>query len=282
MIFKSHAKINLSLSIKGTREDGYHDLEMVNLPLDLHDIIELTPLPSGLDTCVVCDDLRLAGLKDNLCKKAFDAMKKEYGFDETFRIHIHKEIPFAAGLGGGSSNAAAVMLALNKILKLGATKEDLYRIGLSLGADVPFFFENKPCLVTGLGEITEPISVSKSYLCLIVKPEEGLRTKDVFALSDKYPRREIHTSDVLKGLATGNDFLIQKSLGNDLMAPAEELLPVIGEIYSSLVKDGFEIVSMSGSGSSLFALTTNVRLFKEAAHRYEKRGYIVCPTKIIH
>lgn len=281
MIIKSFAKINVSLKVLGKREDGYHNLQMVDLPLDLHDIIEIEPLPFSPDSYVTCDDVELAALKDNLCKKALDVMRKKYLFKDNFNIHIHKEIPFAAGLGGGSSNAAAVMVAVKTLLKLPATDEEMNQIGLSIGADVPFFLVNKPCLVEGIGEKLTPIKVKNEYECLIVKPQDGLSTKDVYGASDSCQKSRIDTNGVLKALSNGDDLLLAKSLGNDLMIPAERLCPEVGVIYDLLMREGFQIVSMSGSGSSLFALSMDGHKCKEAAKKFSRLGYIVRLTKIL-
>lgn len=282
MNVKSYAKINLSLRVVGRRDNGYHDLEMINLPIDLHDILEISVLPMGIpDTFVTCDDIRLNSMRANLCTKAIAAMREKYHFKQNFRIHIHKEIPFAAGLGGGSSNAAATMKAINSILKLGATDEELAEIGLRLGADVPFFIYTKPSKVTGIGEKIEPIKVKKTYHCLIVKPTKGLSTDDVYRVCDNFQRYNIDTEKILEGLRTGNELLIEQNMGNDLMAPASSLCPEVGEIYSQLRKEGFGIACMSGSGSSLFALSTDPKKVRDAYKRFEKTNYTVIVTKTL-
>ena len=281
MICKSYAKINLSLKVTGIREDGYHYLEMVNLPLKLHDIIELNLLPNAQETHIVCDDPGLSGLKHNLCQKAFNLMQGKYGFKQHFLIKIHKEIPFAAGLGGGSSNAAVVMSALNKMLHLGATNAELAELGVQIGADVPFFLENKPMQVSGIGEVMSSLAMKKNWNVLIVKPQKGLSTKDVYAICDSFPKAAVDTALVEKGLAEFNEDEIAEGIGNDLMAPAMSLLPEIGGVCDSLRKMGFKIVSMSGSGSSCFALSASDSLCKEAFHKFDKAGYVVRLTKVL-
>lgn len=282
MNIKSNAKINLSLKVLGRRENGYHDLEMINLPLELHDTLEIALLPKEVpDTFITCDDIRLNSLRANLCHKAIEAMREHYKFKQNFRIHIHKEIPFAAGLGGGSSNAAATMLAVNSLLKLKATTEELCEIGLKLGADVPFFIINKPSKVMGIGEIIEPIKVKKKYHCIIVKPEKGLLTSEVYAACDNSQKHHIDTEKIIQGLREGNDLLIEENMGNDLMPVAEKMLPDVGEIYSLLRKNGFGIACMSGSGSSLFALTSDAKKAKDVYHKLEKTNYTVILTSTL-
>lgn len=280
MIVKSYAKINISLKVLGKREDGYHDLEMVMLPLELHDIIDITKLGPNQDTYIVCDDIRLNS-KNNICKKALDLLREKYKFTENFLIQIHKEIPMMAGLGGGSSNAAAILTSLNKILNLKIKEEELIELAKTLGADVPFFIKNKPCLVEGIGEKMTEIPVKFPYFCLIVKPQKGLSTVDVFKKCDNFPRLDINTELVLEGLKKDDLLLVKKGFGNDLMGTSISLLPDIGEIYSKLREDGFDVSLMSGSGSSLFALSKDAKKVKEAYKKYVRKGYDVRLTRVI-
>jgi 4-diphosphocytidyl-2-C-methyl-D-erythritol kinase len=282
LVMKSYAKINLSLRVLSLRPDSYHELEMVNLPLDLHDVIEVTRQPSASDTFITCDDIGLANARHNLCTKAVDAMRKEFGFKDNFTIAIHKEIPYAAGLGGGSSNAAAVMMALVSLLHIKTDNATLVKIGTSIGADVPFFFAAKPALVTGIGEKIEVVPCLKKYNCLIVKPKEGLSTTDVFKASEGFERTPIETQDVLKAIKTGDDALLAKSIGNDLYLPAKALCPKVETIVNSLKADGFNIVAMSGSGSSVFALSDDSKKMKDVSKKYEKAGYIVRLTHTLN
>ena len=281
MNIKSYAKINLSLKVVGILPNGYHELEMVNLPLDLHDIITIDPLPIAGDTYITCNDLRLVSLKGNLCTRALEAMRRRYGFKDNFRISIHKCIPFAAGLGGGSSNAACVMLAINKMLRLGATNEELAEIGLSLGADVPYFLNPVPAIVRGIGEVIEPISMRDDCFCLVVKPEEGLSTQDVYSHCDDFEKEPIHTEEVVLGLADGDFHKIAENRGNDLYPAAKALLPKVETIVNELKAEGFETAAMSGSGSACFGLTKDHRLAMKAERHFIKEGHIVRLCKIL-
>lgn len=281
MFVKSYAKINLSLQNLGVREDGYHELDMVNLPLELHDVLEIDYNPLYKETYIVCDDVRLMGLRSNICKKMVDLLREKYHFKQHFLIHIHKEIPFAAGLGGGSSNAAALMLALDKYLKLNMSEEDKREIALKVGSDVPFFIFNKPARVKGIGEKLEFISVPVAYHCLLIKPEQGLSTKDVYNICDKFPKREINNDKVQLGLKNDDEEMVAKNRGNDLYFAANSLCSEVGDILAELNKDGFTIFGMSGSGSTVFALSKDGKKIKTAANKYEKRNYKVIQTRII-
>lgn len=279
MVIKSYAKINLALQINGTREDGYHLLRMVNLPLELHDVLEIETSPYYNVTHVTCDEMRLLGLRSNLCTKAVDALRARFGFKNHFMIRIHKEIPFAAGLGGGSSNAAVVLLALNKILKLGLSTEELCEIALPLGSDIPFFIHGHAALAEGIGDKLTPIHPKHPFYCVLVKPEQGLSTQEVYKNCDAFPRLPIDIDKVVEGLETGNDDLILQNFGNDLFPTSCHLLPEVKKVVDMLKADGFPLSAMSGSGSCCFALTTDAKKAKTEEKKLEKRGYNVFLTK---
>ena len=279
MVIKSPAKINLALQINGLREDGYHTLRMVNLPLELHDVIDIETSPYYHITHVTCDEMRLVGLRSNLCTKALDLLRAKFGFKEHFMIRIHKEIPFAAGLGGGSSNAAVVLVALNKILKLGLSIDELCELSLPLGSDIPFFLRGRPALAEGIGEQLTPIQPKKQYHCLLIKPEEGLSTKDVYIHCDQFDRLNIDIDAVVEGLESGDDEKIAKNFGNDLYPASVSLLPKVRDIVNALRADGFALSAMSGSGSCCFALSTDVKKIKAEQKKFEKLGYDPILTK---
>ena len=202
-------------------------------------------------------------------------MRNVFHFKENFLIQIHKEIPFAAGLGGGSSNAAVVIESVNELLNLKATHEQLLKIALKIGADVPFFFLNKPAVLTGIGENMKEIHVKEKYHCLLVKPTQGVSTATCYKVCGKFEHLPINTEEILKGLEEGNDSLIQKNMGNDLEAPATSILPEIAIVLKELTALGFTLVGMSGSGSCCFALTTDLKKAKETYKRLEDSDYTV-------
>ena len=278
-IVKSYAKINLSLKIIDKRGDGYHTLEMVMVPLELHDVIEIERRPGSLDTFITCDEVGIIDIHNNLCTKAVDAMRREFGFKDNFEISIHKEIPFSAGLGGGSSNAAAVIKCLIGMLRLKADPDVINRIALSLGADVPFFLSCKPSLVTGLGEKLQPISIKSTYYCLIVKPQKGLSTKNVFEASDAFEKENTNTEQILKALARDDLQTLGKVMGNDLYKPAISLLPEVKEVVEALSRAGFPVSAMTGSGSACFGLSKDLKFVKDNAKKFKSLGYVVRMTK---
>ena len=278
--FKSYAKINIGLSVEKTREDGYHDLDMVMVPLQLHDSLLIKELKNKPDNYITMDDYSLITFKHNLATFAIDSLAAKYHFPNKFRIMIHKVIPIKAGLGGGSSNAATALCAVNSLLKLNATDEELIEIGKKVGADVPFFIKNKPMRCKGIGDIMEPINIKNDYYVLIVKPKEGCSTREVFALSENPNRRKVDIDTIVKALETGDDDLLAKSLDNSLEEYASQIVPEIQIIKNELKEQGLKIVGMSGSGSTVFALSTDKKQMKKIAAIMQQH-YFTELTKII-
>ena len=277
---KSYAKINISLDVKRLKEDGYHELDSVMVPLEMHDSLLISLLKGNSDTFVTCDDFSNGNIKYNLATFAIDKLASLYGFNNKFRVFIHKVIPMQAGLGGGSSNAAATLKAINKMLKLNISDEELIQVGKTLGADVPFFIMNKPCRAKGIGEKLEPIEIKNDYYCLIVKPTQGLSTKDVFKKADELTLKTGNIDDVVTALENGDDELLEKSIFNSLEEPAEILLPEIKIIKNELKELGLRLVLMSGSGSAIFALSRDKKILKQDMKALEDR-YVVELTKIL-
>lgn len=282
LVMRSYAKINICLNVTGKREDGYHTLDMVMLPIQLHDTLIISELYKANDNFVTIDDFSNGCIQYNLATLAIERLAEAKGFNNKFRISIHKVLPMQAGLGGGSSNAATALLGVNKFLKLGCTDEELIKIGTGLGADVPFFIKNKPMRCQGIGEEMTPVNVKNDYWCLIVKPFQGCGTKAVYEISDGMNLKTGDISAVINALETGDDDKLADCIFNSLQEPAIVKVPEIATIINSLKEKGLKIVQMSGSGSAVFALSTNKGLIKSVAKELEKEEkYFVEITKVI-
>ena len=277
---KSFAKINISLRVVSKREDGYHELDSLMLPIELHDSIIISTLQNSYDNFVTVDDFSNGLIHYNLASTGINALAKKYGFSTKFRVYIHKVIPMQAGLGGGSSNAAFTMKAVCQMLKLNPTDEELMELAAPFGADIPFFIRCKPSRAKGIGEILEPIEIKNNYYCLIVKPSAGCSTKEVFAIADKAEYKPVDIDTVIKALKEGDDDLLADSIGNSLEDAAISLVPEIAQIKEALKAIGLKIVLMSGSGSSVFALSTDQSLIKKAAKQLEDK-YLVEVTRVL-
>ena len=277
---KSYAKINIGLDVIESREDGYHNLDMVMVPIQFHDTLLFKEIKNRPDNYVTMDDYSLMVFKYNLAAFAIDALAAKYKFQNKYRIMIHKLIPIKSGMGGGSSNAATTLKAINTMLKLGATDEELMEIAKNIGADVPFFVKCQPVRCRGIGEKMQPINIKNDYYVLIVKPKEGCSTKEVFKLSDNSNRKHVNIDNIVKALEEGDDDLLAESLDNYLEDAAIQLVPEISIIKNELKEQGLKIVGMSGSGSTVFALSTDRKLLKKVASIMEPH-YFTELTKIL-
>ena len=277
MKINAHAKINLSLNVVRKREDGYHELEMIMVPLTLCDTIMIEKAQEDRITCdredLACDD-------SNTMVKALKLMKQTYGITQNFRIHVEKHIPMQAGLAGGSANAAAVMKGINTLMNLNIPIAELSMLSKQIGADVPFCVYETPAVVKGIGEEVRPIEVHMDFEILLVKPPMGVPTGKAFSMIDFTTCEHPNVSVVEKALRQGDDTGFYCSLGNTLEQPAFEIVPQIKEIKQELNNMGFDAVLMSGSGSTVFAITKDHELVQRAAMFYEKTGYFVCKTHI--
>ncbi|HZK64465.1 MAG TPA: 4-(cytidine 5'-diphospho)-2-C-methyl-D-erythritol kinase [Puia sp.] len=248
MIGFPHAKINLGLSIISKRSDGFHDLESVFYPLPFCDILEIVP---GGTTSLSLSGIPLAGKPaENLVIRAFQLLKKHYPQITEAAVYLHKHIPSGAGLGGGSSDAASMLRLLNDYFGLRITPEELKTYALTLGSDCPFFLQPSPCYVRGRGEILEPISLDLSgYSVLLVHPGVSVSTAWAYSqiqpAAPGFPIRELISGPVINW---------RNQLKNDFEIPVFRQYPALGAIKDQLYKAGALFASMTGSGSSFYAL----------------------------
>ena len=268
---RSFAKINISLNITKKREDGFHEIDSVMLPISMHDSLVVSKLKNATDNYVTVDDFSTGSFSYNLATFAIEKLQSVYHFNDKFRVLIHKVIPIQAGLGGGSSNAACTMKAVNSMLKLGATDEELIEISKSLGCDIPFFIKCKPARVQGVGEVLHPINIKNNYYVLIVKPEAGCSTKEIYALSDTMELKTCNLDNIVKALEEGDDELLEANMYNALQEPAIKTVPQIQTIINELKENGLKMVQVTGSGSAVFALSTDKSLLLQVLKKLENK-----------
>jgi 4-diphosphocytidyl-2-C-methyl-D-erythritol kinase len=265
----SPAKVNLFLSVTGRRPDGYHELATLMACIDLHDRMVLTF--SGDDIRLQCDAPGIPNDESNLAFQAAlifrDAYRDQWGASP-FRglvIHLHKAIPAGAGLGGGSSNAATVLKALNDNAPAPLPPEYLARLALRMGADVPFFLSGQPALATGIGERLTPWYGLSSYHLLVVFPGQGLATGEIYRALNL---RLTNCEKKLKGFLLKRDnFDVTAHLCNDLESVAIHRCPDIALIKNELNRLGALGALMSGSGSSVFGLFASADEARNARQR---------------
>ncbi|MFH1120476.1 MAG: 4-(cytidine 5'-diphospho)-2-C-methyl-D-erythritol kinase [Bacteroidota bacterium] len=249
MIVFPNAKINIGLRVVSRRPDGYHNIETLMVPVKLADALEVTPASDGLFG-VTMSGIPIDGTPDsNLCVKAFRLMQKRYGLPEV-KIHLHKVIPVGAGLGGGSSDAAFTLKLLNRLFLLKICNDELESLAGELGSDCLFFMENRPCLVTGRGELLKPVHFDiNRFHVLLVKPEVSVST--VWAYGQVKPCGQ---KLPVSGEFPADPSSWQSLLPNDFEPPVFNAWPEIEEIRQSLLGLGAIYASMSGSGSAVFGL----------------------------
>ena len=264
MLLFPNCKINIGLRVVRKREDGYHDLETIFYPVyALHDELEVEAITNNTTQhyTTLHDSIQFLqeGLavdcpaEDNLIIKCYQRMRTKYPQIGDVRIRFKKNIPFGAGLGGGSSDAAHMAIALNEIFALGLTKEQLAEEVRPLGADCPFFVYNTPCYAEGIGDELSPISLNLSGLRLVmIKPNCGVSTKEAYSGIIRHPEVE---GQIKQALTEGLSFdAMRPLLINDFEQTVFPLHPEIAEIKKRLQDAGAVYAAMSGSGSTVFGL----------------------------
>ena len=243
MLFFPNAKINLGLNITSKRADGYHNLETIFYPIAWRDILEIIPSSS---LSFKSSGLPIPGA-GNLCLKAYELMNSCFSI-KPVAIHLHKNIPIGAGLGGGSSDAAFTLMALNTIFDLGIEKPKLKELALQLGADCPFFIDNTPSVASGVGEVLQPIDLDLSdYHLMVVNPDVFVSTAEAF--SNIKPH--VPVKSIQEEIKTPVE---NWTLKNDFEQSIFPQYPKLLQIKNKLIDAGALYSSMSGSGSSIFGL----------------------------
>lgn len=277
MIIKAFAKINLAIDVKKKDENGYHDIDMVTLPITLHDILEMEQLISRHGIFITSDDPSLICDEGNLAFKALKAMEDNFSFSKGYRIQIYKRIPMNAGLGGGSADAAGIIRAICKLYNMDAHDPKIIKVARSIGSDVPFCLLNKPARVLGTGENIIPLDSKLDYHVIIVKPHKGLSTKDVYEKYDTIPEEEREHPDIsalIEAIKIGDEQKMLENMKNGLYKPASLLCPVISGILNDFKKMGFPLYSMTGSGNACFALSKDLEQIEKAKNYFTSLNYI--------
>ncbi len=280
MILKAHAKINLSLDIVGKRDDGYHLLEMVMQSLDLHDEVVITEIAKGIT--LTCDKSYVPEDQRNIAYKAARLLMDEKKIKTGVAIQITKNIPVAAGLGGGSSDAAAVLKGMNELFNLNMAQNELMALGLQLGADVPYFLVGGTALCKGIGEEVIPLKPFKDQVILLVKPSFGVSTKEAYGLfsMDKV-KRHVDTLELIEAMNNLDYQKISYFQRNLLENVVLRKYPMLKNVKKTLKRYGASTSLMSGSGSTIYGIFENQNAAENAATALDKGGNTVILTKTI-
>jgi 4-diphosphocytidyl-2-C-methyl-D-erythritol kinase len=265
------AKINLFLEVLGKRNDGYHELETLMVAVTVYDTLVFQEDESGAIE-FRSDDAAIPQGPQNLVVRSALLVREETGSKAGVTIWLRKRIPVAAGLGGGSSDAAATLAALNRLWKLGLSLPDLSRLGVRIGSDVPFFFHTPAAVGRGRGELLSPVSLPRPLHLVLVCPKEGVSTAEVYRhlpLPAAAEHRQIEP--VLEALALGHPLALDRLLFNRLEATACRLCPAIAHAHEALRATALVGPLVSGSGSASFGLALDRHSALEAARSIKER-----------
>lgn len=257
---KAPAKLNLRLKVIGRRPDGYHELVSLMVPIDICDSLEFHVIPKGIE--LAWEGLPVPVDEHNLVRKAAAAFFDRSGVSEGISVKVTKNIPISAGMGGGSSDAAATLLSLNHLWSGPLSAELLKELALRLGADVPFFLDPKPSIATGIGEVLESVEPWPEFWYLIVTPRFHVSTKWVYEnlrlglTSNEYDR--------IKARLGQENLVISQFLENDLESVTSAKFPILDRIKKTLLDAGAEGALMTGSGPSVFGVFDSKKRAEQA------------------
>ena len=274
---KARAKINLSLDVFRIREDGYHDLRSVMLPIGLCDELDIS---IAEEDSFFCKGRSFKVNEHNSILRMIRLLKERFAISDHYAICLDKQIPIKAGLGGGTADAAAALRIFEKLYDLKLSREEIIELCLKIGADVPFNYFNVPALVSGIGDEIQEIDVKKDYSVLLVKPRSGISTKKAYEKLDMNLCDHPDIDRLKKALALGKD--LGGLLGNSLEQPAMALNRQIPLIRDRLKALGAKNVLMSGSGSAVFCIDEEE---EEIARLYQAmcgQGYYVFFTRTLN
>jgi 4-diphosphocytidyl-2-C-methyl-D-erythritol kinase len=274
----ARAKINLFLNVQEKRPDGYHEVTTVMQNVTLADLIEISINETGPQ--VIYSDTPACDFHDDIIIKAWQALRNESGGEMPFTAVVRKTIPVAAGLGGGSADAAAALIGLNKLFNLGLSNGRLAGIAAGIGADVPFFIEGGTALGTGAGEILTPIAGLPDCEIVIIKPPVDISTARAYQDYDDFiesSAAEIERGDSLKllsALEAGDYKAVCAALYNSFEPAMFAKHPEIVEVKAEAIAAGADAALMSGSGSTVFALTRDPETAGRIARGAELKGAV--------
>ena len=261
---KALAKINLGLDVVRRREDGYHEVRMIMQTIHLYDLLEIQKIREP-EIQIVSNLSFLPVNENNLVYKAARLLQEEFALTDGISVKLTKRIPVAAGMAGGSTDAAAMLYAMNQLYDLGLSRRELMKRGVQIGADVPYCLMRGTALAEGIGEKLTPIPSMPKCQILIAKPPISVSTKMVYEKLDSCEIKEHPDIDgILDGLKNQDLEQVAASLGNVLEKVTVEAYPVIAQIKECMMEAGALGAMMSGSGPTVFGIFRDRRTAKEA------------------
>jgi 4-diphosphocytidyl-2-C-methyl-D-erythritol kinase len=254
LFVKAPAKINLALDVLRKREDGYHEVNMVMTMIDLADRLEITEI-AGDRILVTTSSGFLPDDERNFAYRAAQLVKDRFRIKRGVSITIDKQIPVAAGMAGGSSDAAAVLKGLNRLWRLGLSTEEVAQLGTQIGSDVAFCVYGGTAVATGRGEIISPIPSPPPCWVVLAKPDIGVSTKETYRRLDLKSASHPDVDAVINAIRKNDYETLCRSMGNILEEPTIRRVPQVAQIKEKMADFGADGVLMSGSGPTVFGLT---------------------------
>ena len=252
---RAFAKVNYALDVLGLRGDGYHEVSTVMQSISLADEVELRRAAGGFDLSLEPEEVAIGLQERNTTYLAWKALQRLTGEELPVKVTLRKEIPAGAGLGGGSANAAAVLVGLSELFGLGLRVDELRGIGAGIGADVPFCISGGTALGEGVGEILTPLPAPPAHLLLVAKPQSSADTGKIYHAYDEARTASIRSVEpVVSALRSGSVPALASAIGNDLASVTGCFIPEVATLGRTLLASGALGASMSGSGTAVFGI----------------------------
>ena len=273
---RAYAKINLALDVFNVRDDGYHDIKSIMIPINFYDELEIRVVDNDE---YICNKPYIKFNEKNSIIKMIDIVKDKYNINNHFYINLRKSIPTQAGLGGGTSDAGSALRILKKLYRLDLSKQEERDICVAVGADVLFNYYNKAAVVEGIGDIITPIEVKKKYHVLLVKPFKGVSTKQAYDNLNMDICDHPNIDILKKSLEEGT--CIDGLMSNSLEQPSLLLNKDVKIIKDLLIDNGCKNVLMSGSGSCVFAISEDEEEIKRLNEQVKNSKYFTRLTSTL-
>jgi 4-diphosphocytidyl-2-C-methyl-D-erythritol kinase len=268
VLLRAFAKVNYALEVRGLREDGYHEISTVMQSISLADEVEIEHIREGFELVIEPEDIELGSPEENTAYRAQKALEDLVGTKLPARLVLRKKIPAGAGLGGGSADAAALLVGLNELFGLGLSVAELREVGIEIGADAPFCLSGGTALGEGIGEILSPLPKPPPHYLVVAKPAVGASTARIYHAHDKCPQGVGDSvAPVVDALRVGDLGALACALGNDLAPVTKSLVPEVRALEEELLCGDALGVTMSGSGTSVFGMFGSEEEARSAASR---------------
>lgn len=282
MKMKAYAKINIALDAIGKREDNYHLLRMIMQTVDLYDVIDIEK-SNDSSISISCNKHYVPTDERNLAYKAAVLFRENFNIKDGIKISIKKNIPVAAGMAGGSTNAAAVLVIMNKLFNVNASLEELKELGLKIGADVPYCIEGGTALCEGIGEVITPLKPFENKILVVLKPNFGVSTKEVYTNLDiNKIRKHVNIEELIEAMKNDDLNYVAKNMKNVLENVTLKKHSILKAIKEDMRRSGALGAMMSGSGPTVFAffddMLTAQRAFEFLKGKYKYADVYITRT----